>query len=360
MEEKAISLNCELHKNGRTLYFCQSLKCGKLICEECLPSHSKHNYVHLLELGNEMKAIQNEFWKTENEKLVSAMKAQNSLIRRMDIFFTNSEEIVDNMKNKLKIALAPFSENGIASKENIRDAIATENIGRLGKIHKQVYAYKQIRDKIEAEAERVLRPMDCLDELHDDIKQRIREGNELLLGIDTQIEIKCIMFGLDAAGKTTILYRLKLDEFITTIPTIGIYIYIYYILGFNVEEIQYQNIKMTIWDLGGAGKIRLLWAHYYPSTNLIIFVIDASDLERIDDVKLEMDTRINHEELIGVPILFLLNKSELPNALTVAEAVEKLNISLLRRPWYITAINAFGDINEIFKSFDWVVKHFTH
>ena len=116
---------------------------------------------------------------------------------------------------------------------------------------------------------------------------------------------------------------------------------------------------MTIWDLGGAAKIRLLWAHYYPNTNLIIFVIDASNLERIGEAKLEMDTIIHHEDLIGVPILFLLNKCDWPDALTVSEAVEKLNIWILHRPWYITAINPLGDIVEIFKSFDWVVNHFT-
>ena len=231
MEEKVISLDCELHKNRRTLYFCQSLKCGKLICEKCLSSHSKHNYTHLLELASEMKAIQNVFltkWKRENEKLLSVMKAQNSLITRMNIFFTNCEEKMISMKNKMKIAIAPFCQNEIANIENIRDAIAKEDIGRLGEIHKQVYAYNQIRAKLKAEVERVLRPINCLDELHSDIKQQIRKRNELLLWIDTQIEIKCIMLGLDAAGKTTILYRLKLDDIFPTIPiTIGIYIYIY-------------------------------------------------------------------------------------------------------------------------------------
>lgn len=32
------------------------------------------------------------------------------------------------------------------------------------------------------------------------------------------------MVGLDAAGKTTILYKLKLGEIVTTIPTIGMYL----------------------------------------------------------------------------------------------------------------------------------------
>ena len=33
----------------------------------------------------------------------------------------------------------------------------------------------------------------------------------------------CFLVGLDAAGKTTILYKLKLGEVVTTIPTIGVH-----------------------------------------------------------------------------------------------------------------------------------------
>ncbi len=52
--------------------------------------------------------------------------------------------------------------------------------------------------------------------------------------------------GLDAAGKTTILYKLKLGEIVTTIPTIG----------FNVETVEYKNISFTVWDVGGQVKFR--------------------------------------------------------------------------------------------------------
>ena len=54
------------------------------------------------------------------------------------------------------------------------------------------------------------------------------------------------MIGLDGAGKTTILYKLKLNEVVTTIPTIG----------FNVDEITIKNLTMTVWDIGGQTKIR--------------------------------------------------------------------------------------------------------
>lgn len=54
-------------------------------------------------------------------------------------------------------------------------------------------------------------------------------------------EMRILMVGLDGAGKTTVLYKLKLGEVITTIPTIG----------FNVETVQYKNISFTVWDVGG-------------------------------------------------------------------------------------------------------------
>ena len=49
----------------------------------------------------------------------------------------------------------------------------------------------------------------------------------------------------DAAGKTTILYKLRLNELVSTLPTIG----------FNVETVQYKNISFMIWDVGGQDKV---------------------------------------------------------------------------------------------------------
>ena len=51
-------------------------------------------------------------------------------------------------------------------------------------------------------------------------------GNFLTLfkGLFGKKEMRILMVGLDAAGKTTILYKLKLGEIVTTIPTIGAYV----------------------------------------------------------------------------------------------------------------------------------------
>ena len=81
------------------------------------------------------------------------------------------------------------------------------------------------------------------------------------------------MIGLDAAGKTTILYKLKLGAVVNSIPTIG----------FNVETLKYRNINFAVWDVGGGDKIHLLWRHYYSNTHTLIWVIDSNDRDRIDE-----------------------------------------------------------------------------
>lgn len=48
----------------------------------------------------------------------------------------------------------------------------------------------------------------------------------LFKGLFGKKEMRILMVGLDAAGKTTILYKLKLGEIVTTIPTIGLEIYL--------------------------------------------------------------------------------------------------------------------------------------
>lgn len=83
------------------------------------------------------------------------------------------------------------------------------------------------------------------------------------------------MLGLDGAGKTTILFKLKLGEVVSSIPTIG----------FNVETVEYKNIKFTVWDVGGQDSIRAMWKHYYQNADALIYVVDSSDRNRFDTAK---------------------------------------------------------------------------
>jgi hypothetical protein len=76
-----------------------------------------------------------------------------------------------------------------------------------------------------------------------------RPTHELNLGkLFGNKEMRILMLGLDAAGKTSglhwmrflpvaILYKLKLNQSVTTIPTVG----------FNVETVTYKNVKFNVW-----------------------------------------------------------------------------------------------------------------
>merc|ERR1712150_301448 len=110
-------------------------------------------------------------------------------------------------------------------------------------------------------------------------------------------EMRILMVGLDAAGKTTVLYKLKLGEVVTTIPTIG----------FNVETVEYRNLSFTVWDVGGQDKIRKLWRYYYQGTQGVIFVIDSSDRDRIEDARQELTKILSDEEMRDATLLVFAN-----------------------------------------------------
>ncbi|RYC56627.1 hypothetical protein CHU98_g9580 [Xylaria longipes] len=114
-------------------------------------------------------------------------------------------------------------------------------------------------------------------------------------------EMRLLMLGLDAAGKTTILYKLKLGQDVTTIPTVG----------FNVETVTYKNVKFNVWDVGGQDKIRPLWRHYFSGTQGLIFVIDSSDRQRIEEARQELHRIINDREMKDSLLLVFANKQDI-------------------------------------------------
>eukprot|EP01112_Ceratiomyxa_fruticulosa_P010238 TRINITY_DN26_c0_g1_i4.p1 TRINITY_DN26_c0_g1~~TRINITY_DN26_c0_g1_i4.p1 ORF type:complete len:182 (-),score=35.83 TRINITY_DN26_c0_g1_i4:284-829(-) len=157
-------------------------------------------------------------------------------------------------------------------------------------------------------------------------------------------DMRILMVGLDAAGKTTILYKLKLGEIVTTIPTIG----------FNVETVEYKNINFTVWDVGGQDKIRPLWRHYFQNTQGLIFVVDSNDRERVNEANEELQKMLNEDELRDAVLLVFCNKQDLPNAMSVAEVTDKLGLHSLRnRKWYIQSTCATSG-DGLYEGLDWL------
>ena len=199
-------------------------------------------------------------------------------------------------------------------------------------------------------------------------------------------EVRILILGLDNAGKTTILYRLQneSDEAVQTIPTIG----------FNVETLQYKNIKVSktdcfgnlalflllvvfgkltwltewltnsplifsaqfqVWDLGGQTSIRPYWRCYYPNTDAIVFVVDSADTERMPVAKGELAAMLEEEDLKDAILLVFANKQDQKGAMNAEQISDALGLPEVRnRQWSIQETSALKG-KGLFEGFDWLV-----
>ena len=127
---------------------------------------------------------------------------------------------------------------------------------------------------------------------------------------------RVIFLGANGVGKTTLLYLLKMNTKITTIPTIG----------YNCEELEYKNRKIQIFDIGGHKKIRHLWHYYFNKTNCIIYMMDISDKEEFNcyiecfNILLEQ-----HKDFRNIPIIIYGNQINDKTEFDIEEILQKIN-----------------------------------
>ncbi|NXJ85138.1 ARL11 protein, partial [Trogon melanurus] len=123
-------------------------------------------------------------------------------------------------------------------------------------------------------------------------------------------DARVVMLGLDFAGKSTLLYKLKSGQAVETCPTVG----------FNVESLQTPcGLSFTLWDVGGQGSLRASWPDYLDDTSTLIFVLDSTDPGRLPEAAAALEEALSHPGMAGVPVLLLANKQEVPGAMAPAE-----------------------------------------
>ena len=130
---------------------------------------------------------------------------------------------------------------------------------------------------------------------------------------------KCtvVLLGLDNAGKTTFLHLLKEDRLSLIGPTIYSY----------SEEIQLGNLLLKIVDVAGHKSMRKIWSSFYMNTNAIIYIVDAADIERLQQSKEELMNLFNDLSTQNMPILVLGNKIDFGKAVSEEELIEILEIN---------------------------------
>ncbi|KAI9014743.1 ADP-ribosylation factor family-domain-containing protein [Gaertneriomyces semiglobifer] len=135
-------------------------------------------------------------------------------------------------------------------------------------------------------------------------------------------EFYVIILGLDNAGKTTLLERIKT----TFNPTPGLSPdKIAPTVGLNIGKIELNKTRLNFWDLGGQRELHSIWEKYYSEAHAVVFVVDATDAERVEEVKTAFESVITNEKLEGLPVLMVANKQDVPSALKVHEIKEIFN-----------------------------------
>ncbi|MFW9922046.1 MAG: ADP-ribosylation factor family protein [Candidatus Thorarchaeota archaeon] len=153
--------------------------------------------------------------------------------------------------------------------------------------------------------------------------------------------------GIDNAGKTTIIDLFTQQKLVRTIPTVGV----------NLEQIAFSEIDfdLHVLDMGGQKNFRLLWVDYLNTVDVILYVIDSSDHERLDETLNELRKMLVLTEANAVPILMLLNKIDLPDTISGKEISEKLSefSELANRDWDIIETSAVTT-KGLVEMFKWI------
>eukprot|EP01002_Notosolenus_urceolatus_P014401 NODE_5853_length_671_cov_9.480707_g4951_i0.p1 GENE.NODE_5853_length_671_cov_9.480707_g4951_i0~~NODE_5853_length_671_cov_9.480707_g4951_i0.p1 ORF type:complete len:179 (+),score=36.13 NODE_5853_length_671_cov_9.480707_g4951_i0:87-623(+) len=161
--------------------------------------------------------------------------------------------------------------------------------------------------------------------------------------------IELCLVGLDNSGKTTLLNVLAMGYPVETLPTVGL----------NVKMLRKDGVTMKVWDLGGQERFRCEWNRYAQGCNVIIFCVDAADIERLPDAKRELHALLDDQNLHALPLLVCLNKIDLDPHISKEDAIRDLNMDYItENKWLVLPISALKKMN-IEAVVDWLIDHST-
>merc|ERR1712159_177496 len=129
------------------------------------------------------------------------------------------------------------------------------------------------------------------------------------LGIMSAKQCRMLLLGLDCAGKTTMLKMLQTGQLGSFPPTAHA----------TVQECRIGGLTVQAWDVGGHRSARRVWKDYFVGSDAVVYLVDASDRDRFQESKEELQQLLACEELASVPILILGNKVDIATAASEEE-----------------------------------------
>eukprot|EP00271_Cylindrocystis_brebissonii_P021698 TRINITY_DN7909_c0_g1_i1.p1 TRINITY_DN7909_c0_g1~~TRINITY_DN7909_c0_g1_i1.p1 ORF type:complete len:214 (-),score=43.86 TRINITY_DN7909_c0_g1_i1:250-891(-) len=140
----------------------------------------------------------------------------------------------------------------------------------------------------------------------------------------SKAEFHVLILGIDKAGKTTLLEKVKAiysdyeglppDRIM---PTVGL----------NIGRVEANKAKLIFWDLGGQLGLRTIWEKYYEEAHAVLYVVDSASLARFDEAKGALEKILSNEDLFGAPLLIVANKQDIAGSMTADDLWRVLELS---------------------------------
>ncbi|XP_054975758.1 ADP-ribosylation factor-like protein 13A [Sorex araneus] len=130
----------------------------------------------------------------------------------------------------------------------------------------------------------------------------------------TRRNVNIITVGLDNAGKTVIV-----EAFQRLLPN-----RMKHCLKSGLVTLLVDEYEVAIYDLNGDEKGQEIWPNYYTQAHGLVFVLDSSDLDRMQEAKIILTRLLSDKRVAGKPMLLLANKQDKKGALLPRDIIEYL------------------------------------
>ncbi|KAI4736255.1 ARF/SAR superfamily [Aureobasidium sp. EXF-12298] len=171
-------------------------------------------------------------------------------------------------------------------------------------------------------------------------------------------EMRILMLGLDNSGKTSIVKNIMGEDINEVSPTLG---FIIKTIEYDGEaragcEVPTAKLTQKTGDVGGQKTLRTYWKNYFEKTDTLIWVVDGTDRERIDDCRQELEGLLLQERLMGASLLVFKNKSDVTGCMSSEEIRKALRLDTIHtHRWNIMECSALTGLN-LQEGLKWVVQ----
>ncbi|KAJ3429599.1 adp-ribosylation factor f-related [Anaeramoeba flamelloides] len=159
-----------------------------------------------------------------------------------------------------------------------------------------------------------------------------------------------IVLGLTAVGKSTIIYKLILDDDLKINSTPNCL----------CEILSYQGYKLICWEVSESLNSHNRWFQYFSEPQALVWVVNTSDRNKIEQSKNGLHRVLENEEMKNIPVLIYANKFKDSNrAMTMKELVKKLELKTLEQNWYLQPCIAIKK-KGLTQGMDWIIDNLNH